>query len=635
LCAQSRVWLAREMANRTKKTDRKLHSEDHVNTAVDIQYVNNGASENITWADIVNVPAEAGEEYSDASKKNRPVAAMLAIDCENISKAHIPLLNTKVADEHVELEMTVTSEFTLVGYTGEEDDNIPDEETLQNYVYSPPSPLSVGPRHGTVLMDSMENGRSDMEGTFDVSVVKQEDASPPAPASRRGRPRRDQQVTGKDTGGLGSYSVVMKNREVSFKKCPFNCPECDRSFPTSGGLKMHLMVHTETRRFSCFVCGNAFESLRNLKAHVASHKPESKNFCDECGHWYKDKQILKKHSARHEASDGGKVVDCGMCGSEYDTEADLAEHVLDHVSEMKWNVCLVCGRRLAPLSSMEKHLRTHTGEKKATCLVCAREFAEPYNLKSHMRIHTGERPYSCPQCKRRFTSVSTLKNHILTHSSERQYACTYCDKRFRRSSHLVEHRRSHTGERPYTCVHCGKRFTTSTAVRSHLVSHTRENRFVCPVCNYATPRATSLRKHMRTHVDKPDEDSEKQYMCADCGRQFSRMKNMEKHMAMHRRRREEGLDDVAIDPNVRVMAKLYSCTKCDRSFARYRNFQKHVVAHGDVDAMNELAGQPFRHVGDKPYTCAECGRPFARMGNMQKHFMTHWDQEIEDDKSDG
>jgi len=87
--------------------------------------------------------------------------------------------------------------------------------------------------------------------------------------------------------------------------------------------------------------------------------------------------VLKKHSSRHgDPGDAGKIVDCGMCGNGFESEADLAEHVITHLAEMKLNVCLVCGRRLAPLSSMEKHLRTHTGAKMATCPVCAREFAE-------------------------------------------------------------------------------------------------------------------------------------------------------------------------------------------------------------------------------------------------------------------
>ena len=193
-------------------------------------------------------------------------------------------------------------------------------------------------------------------------------------------------------------------------------------------------------------------------------------------------------------------------------------------------------------------------------------------------------------------------------------------------------------------MECGKCYTTSTALRSHLVSHTNEKRFACSVCDFATPRALSLRKHMQTHERKPkldangDGDAVKEYMCADCGRQFSRVRNMEKHLEMHRRRRERGLGDLAVAPNVRSMERVYECPNCDRKFARLRNLQKHCLVHGvdaGVVAAELTHGTPFRRIGEKPYICAECGRLFARIGNMQKHFLTHWDQQMEDDQSDG
>ena len=128
---------------------------------------------------------------------------------------------------------------------------------------------------------------------------------------------------------------------------------------------------TSTNTIQCSVC---------VQSHVSSHP--SANICLECGRWFKDKKILKCHTARHtsESAGGGMIMDCGMCGLEFELMVDLADHVSVHTPELMWNACLVCGRHLAPLSSMEKHLRTHTGAKMATCPICARQFAEVFTI---------------------------------------------------------------------------------------------------------------------------------------------------------------------------------------------------------------------------------------------------------------
>jgi len=372
------------MANMMKQVDEKVCNQDQENTAVDVQYLNNGDPKEISWASIVNAGSEKGKSYS---KKNGPVPALLAIDCENVSKAHLPLNTTKVGDDNMVLEMTVSSEFTLVGYTDEQDELIPDEETLCNYMDA--FETGIDQEHGRGLLASIQNGHTKAKSA--MPGVKQESKS--LSGRPRGRPRRIQMdAVDEDENQSKSYSTVRKNRKITVKnESLFKCEECYRSFPTLTGLKMHMMmVHTDNGNMTCFVCGKGFESLKCLKAHVTTHTSDSQHFCDECGRWFKDRKVLQQHAARHdEKSSGGKIIDCSMCGQEYDTEADLAEHVLGYIPQMKVNACLVCGRHLAPMSSMEKHLRTHTGEKMASCPVCARKFTEAYNLKSHMRIHTG------------------------------------------------------------------------------------------------------------------------------------------------------------------------------------------------------------------------------------------------------
>ncbi|XP_027207197.2 zinc finger X-chromosomal protein-like isoform X2 [Penaeus vannamei] len=50
------------------------------------------------------------------------------------------------------------------------------------------------------------------------------------------------------------------------------------------------------------------------------------------------------------------------------------------------------------------------------CGYCARDND---NLNRHIRTHTGEKPFACPYCPHRTTQKSHLKNHIaLRHEKE-------------------------------------------------------------------------------------------------------------------------------------------------------------------------------------------------------------------------
>lgn len=58
--------------------------------------------------------------------------------------------------------------------------------------------------------------------------------------------------------------------------------------------------------------------------------------------------------------------------------------------------CTLCSYRTPSRSDIDKHIRTHTGEKPFSCPHCLYQTANKSNLKRHMRTHTAENIHLWP-----------------------------------------------------------------------------------------------------------------------------------------------------------------------------------------------------------------------------------------------
>lgn len=59
-----------------------------------------------------------------------------------------------------------------------------------------------------------------------------------------------------------------------------------------------------------------------------------------------------------------------------------------------------------------------TGRLQHACRFCGKMFSSDSSLQIHLRSHTGERPYQCPVCLNRFTTRGNLKVHFLRHREQ-------------------------------------------------------------------------------------------------------------------------------------------------------------------------------------------------------------------------
>ncbi|XP_068177190.1 zinc finger protein 721-like [Antennarius striatus] len=421
---------------------------------------------------------------------------------------------------------------------------------------------------------------------------------------------------------------------------PFACSICGKTFRINSYLTAHYQTHIKDRPFICSVCGKGYSRAEELKVHHRLHTGERPYECGQCGKSFIYRQGLRQHQRTHAGRRIGPTRQLGRpkqdtsshseMGSENPEDfgptlilpegdqqeigglinsdgeevdfADLRENAIPgplpvvspskmfHQSENEkppsLHSCSVCGKDFPYASKLQRHLRTHSGERPFPCTMCEKRFPEKGLLMIHERVHTGEKPFPCTFCEKRFASQGELRLHRRTHTGERPYHCSICLKSFSRHWHLKTHLEALHSEivagfsrKKFPCSDCDKSCNSAAELRDHQRTHTGERPYQCSFCDKKFALSGTLVRHERLHTGITP------YHCSDCGKTFAQQWTLTTHMRTH------------------TGEKPYSCTQCDKSF----------VAPGELRRHTRI------HTGEKPYTCEDCGKHFSLAGTLRNH----------------
>ncbi|KAK4326092.1 hypothetical protein Pmani_003347 [Petrolisthes manimaculis] len=81
--------------------------------------------------------------------------------------------------------------------------------------------------------------------------------------------------------------------------------------------------------------------------------------------------------------------------------------------------------------------------KKHQCPYCWYSTSVSISLQRHIRTHTGEKPFRCPYCPARTTRKASLLTHIQGHTGEKPLSCSFCPFTSRQKSNMSRHIKSH------------------------------------------------------------------------------------------------------------------------------------------------------------------------------------------------
>lgn len=121
---------------------------------------------------------------------------------------------------------------------------------------------------------------------------------------------------------------------------------------------------------------------------------------------------------------------CRLCPFVSRFRCNLKKHMQNHAGQRKPYQCHICWQYFASPDDVEKHLRYMRHGYRFYCTGCSRGFFFVKLKVEHEKKCKKSRVYECYVCHFAMRRLSTLEIHIRNHTGDKPYKCVECFKRY-------------------------------------------------------------------------------------------------------------------------------------------------------------------------------------------------------------
>uniref|UniRef100_A0AAQ4QRJ0 Zinc finger protein, FOG family member 1 n=1 Tax=Gasterosteus aculeatus aculeatus TaxID=481459 RepID=A0AAQ4QRJ0_GASAC len=127
--------------------------------------------------------------------------------------------------------------------------------------------------------------------------------------------------------------------------------------------------------------------------------------CKDCGIWYRSERNLQAHLMYYCASRQKQPPAASSPPQDKPKESYPNERICPFPQ---------CNKSCPSASSLEIHMRTHSGERPFVCLICLSAFTTKANCERHLKVHTDTLNGVCHGCGFVSTTRDILYSHLVT-----------------------------------------------------------------------------------------------------------------------------------------------------------------------------------------------------------------------------